>query len=184
MPCNSDHLKPNERERERKEAAELAVHVCQTLKIDYPYWIFEASQNIYGEGTDEHGKAQDSVKFLCELLSDLNNSDLDAIVYGDIRNPTCRKLASWWERHQKYDLSREAREFDIRKEIHLAIYRANGMANLGLVVKYVSWPKERPPEQKEPAIKAALANMVAEGVLELWYCSTLTLKEFDKLKES
>lgn len=46
---------------------------------------------------------------LCQLLNGLNDEQTSTIVYNGC-NKQARKLADWWERHQKLDKEREEME--------------------------------------------------------------------------
>lgn len=100
MPCNSDYLNPNKREREMQRAAKLLVYVHQqTGKTPPPFAVKEAA-NIYA--SDER-----NVVDLCGFLRAMSDEDRERLVYN-AKDKTARDLADWWEVHQAADAAREA----------------------------------------------------------------------------
>ena len=49
------------------------------------------------------------VALLCRILSNMKQTLLNKYVY-DGKNAECRSLADWWDRHQKADAKRRAKE--------------------------------------------------------------------------
>ena len=49
------------------------------------------------------------VALLCRILSNMKQTLLNKYVY-DGRNADCRALADWWDKHQKADAKRLAKE--------------------------------------------------------------------------
>ena len=101
MPCNSDYMEPNTKEKQLQETAILykfalernGRHVTDKLEMD----------------ADDRYCTADYVADLCDLIRGFSDLQMDLIVY-DGRNPTSRRLADWWERHEQADREREERE--------------------------------------------------------------------------
>lgn len=102
MPCNSDHLQQTPFEAQMQLAAQLAVFVADKLQVALPYGVQNAASEYYA-------KDMGQTEWLCEQLSGMTEKQLNEIVY-DGRNEVSRKLADWWEAHQKADREREAYE--------------------------------------------------------------------------
>lgn len=104
MPCVSDYLEPNHRERALQKAAKLYVGVLKHLKKPVPPAVQNASEDIYCKA--------DYVPELCATLKALSPKAREALVY-DAKSRFSRELATWWEEHQKADKERaqaQARE--------------------------------------------------------------------------
>lgn len=100
MPCNSDYLNPNQREREMQRAAKLLVYVHQQTGKTPPAFAVKEAANIYAR--DER-----SVVDLCRFLRAMNDDDRERLVYN-AKDKLARELADWWEAHQAADAAREA----------------------------------------------------------------------------
>lgn len=100
MPCNTEHMEPTARERHQREAAQHLVFIHGKINQPVPARIAAAASDIYGGQTDEW------VKFLCTMLKEMNDEQLDRIVY-DAKDKSSRALADWYEEHAKEDAKRE-----------------------------------------------------------------------------
>lgn len=103
MPCRSDYMEPNGRERRLQKTAQLYAYVLEKLDQPVPQKVQEASGNIYC--------TSDFVPKLCKLLSGLNEQVLDELMY-DGRSKMARKLADWWDEHLEADRQRLKQERD------------------------------------------------------------------------
>lgn len=101
MPCNSDYMNPNERERELQRSAKLLVYVFRTIETTPPEWLLEEANNIYA-------KDDRSVTMLCATLKAMDPQERETLLGG--RKRTARDLANWWEEHLEADTAREERE--------------------------------------------------------------------------
>lgn len=107
MPCRSDYMEPSEREIESRAVANHLIYVFTKLKqtVNITPEIKEASTAYYG-----NIKMVDTwTALLCSTLRELSQTDIDKIVYN-AKDACSRSLADWWERHQAWDLKREADE--------------------------------------------------------------------------
>lgn len=100
MPCNSDYLRPTQREREMQRAAKLLVYVHQQTGKAPPDFAVKEADNSYA--SDER-----NVVDLCGFLRAMNDEDRERLVYN-AKDKTARDLADWWEEHQAADAAREA----------------------------------------------------------------------------
>ena len=119
MPCNSEYLIPTEREKELQRAAKLLVYVYgKTNKTIHP------RLRMFAE--DIYCRDDSSVAVLCKVLTELDSSSREALVYNS-HDRTARDLANWWEEHQKADNARELHEI---KKLSDAYIRAAALEKL------------------------------------------------------
>lgn len=132
MPCNSDYLEPNIREKELQRTAKLLVFFQQEIGENPEGWLLEEAENIYCQTSR-------IVPILCGKLKwwKANRPDVfERIVYGRDRNS--RDLANWYEDHERADREREAHEAaDRQKEL----------------LKEKAWLKLSPEERKAWGLK-------------------------------
>jgi len=95
MPCRSDYLEQTHEEANNQLAAQLLVYVYEALRQDVPDWVAAEAKTYYAHDTR-------SVPLLCKTVKGLTPRQLKRIVY-DGTNPTARKLADWWDKHQQMD---------------------------------------------------------------------------------
>lgn len=106
MPCNCDHMEPNRHEQESRKVAGFLVFIGEKLDISPPpQWVLDAANSPYGNAD----RVDLLTLTLCDMLTGFSDTVMDLVVY-DARNPTSRRLADWWEAHQKADEEREKRE--------------------------------------------------------------------------
>lgn len=112
MPCNCDYMEPSKEAINSKETAEHLVYISKKLPyIKLPKYVAPAARNQYGDAAN----LNNMVVLLCDILTTMRNVDLEDIVY----NAKCKKsrrLADWWEEHQKADKKRIAKENKKKKE--------------------------------------------------------------------
>ena len=101
MPCDSRYLAPSGREEELRNAHELLVYVFGQLGREPPEYAVKGAHHVYGNQDDR------SVMELCSVLRSLSPSRRDGLVYGRPREALCRRLADWWEIHEKADEAHE-----------------------------------------------------------------------------
>lgn len=107
MPCRSDYMEANGREIESQTVAKHLIYVFTKLKQ-----TANITPEIKAASTDYYGniKMVDVwTALLCSTLRGLSQADTDKIVYN-AKDGCSRSLADWWERHQAWDLKREATE--------------------------------------------------------------------------
>lgn len=113
MPCNGDHMNPNQREKDSREICRHLVYLHKYNDQRIPQWAKEGAKNLYGaQNTDFDVQ----VSKLCKILKKTHE---DFIYNG--RCPKARKLADWWDRHKKADKEREKKEN--LQRIKIDIYR-------------------------------------------------------------
>ncbi|AMO44240.1 hypothetical protein DSS3P8_182 [Roseobacter phage DSS3P8] len=105
MPCNTEHMEPTVRERQKKEAATLLVFALNGLGKPVRKSLQSAASSLYGNGVD----GDEVVAELCATIRVMTPKQRDAIVYNG-RVKMSRRLADWWEEHQAEDIKREALE--------------------------------------------------------------------------
>lgn len=97
MPCNSDYMAPNYKERELQETAQCLAYVYEARGETPPAVVASAANNIYC--------TQDFVPELCAILRVMEPDEQERIIYN-ARDPKSRKLADWWDKHKVADLKR------------------------------------------------------------------------------
>lgn len=105
MPCNSDYMNPTKKELRLKETAEFLVFVRKKTGRHVDKKLRETSEAIYPK--------IDYVSELCYEIGNLSEDMLDAVVYNG-RDKRSRKLADWWEEHQKADKQRIVHEKKVK----------------------------------------------------------------------
>ena len=105
MGCRSDYMEANEREKESVRVAKLICFLFPKIDKEVPADVKTAAAEYYGTV----GLLDAHTALLCETLNNLPKSKMDAIVYNG-RDPKARKLADWWDAHQKADRERKAKE--------------------------------------------------------------------------
>ena len=95
MPCRSDHMEPNVRERQRQDAAKHLVYILGKMNQPVPAKVASAAADNYGTD-DTH------MRTLCTIMGEMSEEQLNRIVY-DGRSAEARSLADWWEEHQRED---------------------------------------------------------------------------------
>lgn len=132
MPCKSDYLNPLAREAELHRTAKLLVYALTSLGRPVPPDVATAADSMYCK--------TDLVPDLCALVRSMTPEQLDKVVY-DGHNEQARELATWWDRHQKADTKRQAREATKRTEREIvahALYKLSSQE----VAALRSWFKE------------------------------------------
>jgi len=101
MPCRSDYMMPNAREREAKKVAQLLLYVYQGLHLDslITNELTNNSMSCYGSV-----RLLDTyTKELCKLCRAIEfDSDACHIIYNG-RSKSARRLADWWDNHKDFD---------------------------------------------------------------------------------
>lgn len=103
MPCNTSHMEPTVKERQRKEAAKLLVFLKESLGEEVSPQLNRDASHIYG------GKDDSNIVDLCSKLKSLTDEQLGRVVYNGW-NKQSRKLADWWDEHQEEDRKRKSIE--------------------------------------------------------------------------
>lgn len=105
MPCRSDYMEPNARERYSVETAQLIEYILKAQHLSVSQWIRDIARSEYGD----HNRNDQLTSILCYHLKNIERfepSEANRIIY-DGRNATARRLADWWEKHKKVDRDRE-----------------------------------------------------------------------------
>ena len=85
--CNTE---PTKRERRQREAAIHLIYMFGRMDQPVSTELAHDAADIYGGRTDKW------VRFLSELLKEMNQGQIDRIVY-DAKDNRSRSLASWYE---------------------------------------------------------------------------------------
>ena len=101
MPCRSDYMEPNQRERRLQETAQLLGYVLVETGQDVPGRVADAANNAYC--------TTDLVPDLCAAIRAMDAATLERVVYN-ARDRRARRLADWWEEHEEADRQRELAE--------------------------------------------------------------------------
>lgn len=102
MPCNSDYMGLSRREIESKAMCNHVVYLSGKIGKEVPEWIDKGASSYCGAPMDRFNKLAMILCALCQKVP-------EEYIY-DGRNPDARKLADWWDEHQKEDLLRISRE--------------------------------------------------------------------------
>lgn len=105
MPCRSDHMEANTQEVYSRETAKLVVFASAKLGKPVAAYISKAADTYYGDPGHHDG----ITAALCALCTSMTEAQKDEIIYNG-RDANSRKLAAWWDDHQKVDAAREAAE--------------------------------------------------------------------------
>jgi hypothetical protein len=126
MGCQSGYLEPHPREIYSKETATLIVYASGRLGLPEPeQWVRFASTYSYGDPVRYH----ELTEILCTICRNMTEDQQNAVIY-DGRDPVARRLAEWWENHQKIDAEREAAEQRLRDETAKLTLAASVLARL------------------------------------------------------
>ena len=108
MPCRSDYMEPTGKERQLQDTAKLLKYALFELDLPVPSKVRTAADDVYCQ--------LDLVPDLCKLITNMNELQVNRVVYN-AQNKQARKLADWWEEHQRADRKRIASEMKkIEKE--------------------------------------------------------------------
>jgi hypothetical protein len=113
MPCNCDHLEPNQYEIESKLACQLLTYALPLVNKDVPEWIIKGANDFYGN----YRKLEEATMMLCNLCRSMDENKKDEVIYNG-RNSEARKLADWWDKHEKADALKNKKEKEkLEKEV-------------------------------------------------------------------
>lgn len=122
MPCNSDYMEPTALEAFAVETAKLLIFAQSKLGVATDEREERISKTLYPSKDD----ADYVTAALCSLLGLLDEDMLNYIVYN-AKDKASRKLADWWEEHQKADENRITEEWDA--EVHELVHSLNDVIN-------------------------------------------------------
>jgi hypothetical protein len=106
-------MNQNPREAATQEAAQVFALLYHIQGLLPPRWIKDA--NTYYAVND------DLIPALCKYLKELPSATRDQLLYSDAKDLSRRRIATWWEKHEKVDRDREAdvararNAFDLRE---------------------------------------------------------------------
>jgi hypothetical protein len=106
MPCNSDYLEPNAREAKLQLTAILYKYALKKMKLKAPANVTTAARDIYC--------TFDFVPDLCDLITKMDSVERRKVVYNPY-DKTARKLADWWEEHQRADRERTKLDHAVKR---------------------------------------------------------------------
>ena len=115
MPCNCDHMEPNERGRHQQEASECYVWLCEKLGMEPGEKIRKAAANIYGRG------GEGAAEKLCELLRSIGEDKYKAILTANLDDDTAVTMLSWKGEHEVWDRERAEREAEENRKMILEL---------------------------------------------------------------
>lgn len=105
MPCRSDYMESNEREIKVIETAKLLKWLLEQLKEPQNLDVDIVAKAPY----PDKDQGDFVVALLCSYIKDFDKEKMDKYVYNG-RDKMSRKLADWWEEHEKADIARLAKE--------------------------------------------------------------------------
>ena len=113
MPCVSDYLEPDAREKEAGTLARLLEWLISDMGKRCPvcpsFIVGKCFQKAIKDGYVYHvsqATLDEWTETLCRIVRSFSGEDQDKYLY-DGRNAKSRQLIEWWERHQKADERRE-----------------------------------------------------------------------------
>lgn len=112
MPCQSDYLAASGQELESSRVCKLLIYLYGRISKTVPDWVNAAADEYYGN----INRLDEATKMLCECCRSLTSQECEKYIY-DAHNETARALASWFERHQEWDVRRVKEEEETRKRI-------------------------------------------------------------------
>ncbi len=108
MGCNGDYLNQTNREKQLQQTAKFLVFVAKKLNNE--------PNKLWVKTANDYYAAVNLVPELCSLLNEMNNEQINAIVYN-AKDKTSRALADWYEEHKAADEKRIAAENEkLKKE--------------------------------------------------------------------
>lgn len=111
MPCNSDYLAPNQKEKNSQEVAQHLVYLSKNITLHLDSSVIKAAKDSYGNSE----KLNQMVFDLCNICRSLTKEERDKYIYNG-HNKDARALANWWDKHLEADEAREYKEEKIAKE--------------------------------------------------------------------
>lgn len=121
MPCNSDHLNPNLREKQLQETAICFLYLLTELDKRGLFGpVLEKLPLVEKAAKDIYCKA-DFVADLCKVLRNIsqNRPNLFKEIVFNGANRQSRRLADWWEEHQRADKAREDNEKRLKRQANV-----------------------------------------------------------------
>lgn len=115
MGCRSDYMEQTDEEKHFQETAKLILYVLEELGINHLLidgTSVERYKWIHKQSVDQYANDRDLEPYLCNLLRNMGETDLEEIVYN-AKSRKSRQLADWWEDHQKADEARK--KIDLNK---------------------------------------------------------------------
>lgn len=110
MPCRSDYMEPNARERNWQQAAQFLVYALVKLGKEPPENLKKTANDIYAR--------EDFTADLCHLLNNISDEAREKIIY-DAHSRQARELANWWDDHKEADKRRKLEEMEAVRLAHL-----------------------------------------------------------------
>ena len=101
MPCRSDYLDPSDYEKSISETVSSLIYLTNELGQTNTKEMAEAYKKSYF--SKEEGDKW--VAMLCAKIRTLSPEQLESIVFN-AHSKKARKLADWWEDHEKADNKR------------------------------------------------------------------------------
>lgn len=108
MPCRSDYMEPNKKERLLQETAILLGYVLEETGQPVPRSVHAAAKDIYCK--------TDLVPDLCAAIKSMDEETFRRVVYNPYSKES-RQLADWWETHEAADRARLAQEEEERAHV-------------------------------------------------------------------
>lgn len=183
MPCRSDYMDPNEAEKDSREVCNHILYVHEQLKklpehtFVVPEWVRSGAAAMYGAPN----KLEEATQILCGLCRGMDYEIQGYVIY-DGRSNQARKLADWWDEHQKADLARERKENAIEEERKRVLRESvkNIVASLVLpIVVTIEFGSEEDAMNAE--VQWHRNKTIRKGNRVAFSCRNLTKEDKDKL---
>lgn len=122
MPCYDNYPEPNADEKRSRETMVCLRYLLKALNREVPDWVDYGADNPYGSRSQSNA----ATAALCELITKLPEYLADKVLWNG-RDANARRLADWWEDHQKYDQIRRDCEEEAAEQLAA---RQSGLAKL------------------------------------------------------
>lgn len=112
MPCNSDYLDPNEKERAQHDHAESLKWIYENITLEeVPKIVDQSARSPFGNNV----LGVDMVVLHCKVMNSLTEEQKDKIFNGDLRDKQRRKTINLYYEHEDRDKQKKKEEEDERR---------------------------------------------------------------------
>lgn len=125
MPCRSDYMEQSNYEKEISKTVKSLIYLTNELGETNTKEMADAYTQTYF--TKEEGDKW--VAMLCSKIRILSKEQMESIVFNGHSNKA-RKLADWWEEHEKADNKRINKDAVRREKAWKKFYKDNNLSSI------------------------------------------------------